>query len=332
LSREREVHMAYYTQLTQEERYHISVLCKEGFPRAEIARRLKRNPSTITRELKRNTGRRGYRAKQAQQKALYRRHTAEKAIKLTHRIIRLIVTRLREKWSPEQISGWLKRMQIYISHERVYQFLLENKRKGGILYKHLRRSHRKRKKRYGSPERRGQIPDRVSIDERPRIVETKERIGDWEADTVIGRNHKGAIITLVERKSKYTLLRKINRKTSHAVNTAISEMVKGIKERFLTMTVDNGREFAGHKEISSRLNVDVYFAHPYHSWERGLNENTNGLLRQYFPKKTDLRKISDQKVEHVQHMLNNRPRKLLSFMTPYEVFNHLSYRTNSCTY
>ena len=200
------------------------------------------------------------------------------------------------------------------------------------MYKHLRRSNRKRKKRYGSPERRGQIPDRVSIDRRPKIVDARNRIGDWEADTVIGRNHKGAIVTLVERKSKYTLLRKINRKTSHAVNAAISEMVKGIKERFLTMTVDNGREFAGHKEISSRLNVDVYFAHPYHSWERGLNENTNGLLRQYFPKKTDLRKISDRKVEHVQHMLNNRPRKLLNFRTPYEVFNHLSYRTNCCAY
>ena len=199
------------------------------------------------------SGRRGYRAKQAQQKTLHRRHTAEKAIRLTHRIIRLTVKRLKDKWSPEQISGWLKRMQIHISHERIYQFLLENKRKGGILYKHLRRSHRKRKKRYGSLDRRGQIPDRVSIDERPRVVDAKERIGDLEADTVIGRNHKGAIITLVERKSKYTLLSKINRKTSHAVNTAISEMVNGIKERFITMTVDNGREFAGHKEISSRI-------------------------------------------------------------------------------
>jgi IS30 family transposase len=324
--------MSCYTQLTQEERYHISVLCKERFSKAEIARRLKRHQSTIMRELNRNTGNRGYRAKQAQQKALYRRHTAEKAIKLTHNTIKLVVKMLKEKWSPEQISGWLKQMQIRISHERIYQFLLENKRKGGKLYKHLRRSNRKRKKRYGSPERRGQIPDRVSIDERPKIVDAKERIGDWEADTVIGRNHKGAIITLVERKSKYTLIRKINRKTSHAVNTAISEMVKGIKERFITMTVDNGREFAGHKEISSRLNVDVYFAHPYHSWERGLNENTNGLIRQYFPKKTDLRKISNERVLHVQHSLNNRPRKLLNFLTPYEVFNCITYKTKFCTY
>ena len=324
--------MKYYTQLTQEERYHISVLCKERFSKAEIARRLKRHPSSITRELRRNTGRGGYRAKQAQKKALYRRHTAKKAIKLTHKTVRLVVKRLKEKCSPEQISGWFKRMQIRISHERIYQFLLENRREGGILYKHLRRSHRKRKKRYGSPERRGQIPDRISIDERPRIVDAKKRIGGWEADTVIGRNHKGAIITLVERKSKYTLIRKINRKTSHAVNTAISEMVKGIKERFITMTVDNGREFAGHKEIASRLNVDVYFAHPYHSWERGLNENTNGLLRQYFPKKTYLRKISNVQVLQVQHLLNNRPRKLLNFLTPYEVFNHITYKTKFCTY
>ena len=332
LSIEREVHMNCYTQLTQEERYHISVLCKERFPKAEIARRLKRHPSTITRELRRNTGGRGYRAKQAHQKALCRRYTAKKATKFTYKTIRLVIERLKEKWSPEQISGWLKRIQICISHERIYQFLLENKRKGGILYKHLRRSHRKRKKRYGSPERRGQIPNRVSIDKRPKIVDTKKRIGDWEADTIIGRNHKGAILTLVDRKSKYTLIRKINQKTSHAVNTAILEMVKGIKERFITMTVDNGREFAGHSEISSRLSVDVYFAHPYHSWERGLNENTNGLLRQYFPKKTDLRKISNEHVLNVQHMLNNRPRKLLNFLTPYEVFNHITYKTKFCTY
>ena len=332
LSREREVHMAYYTQLTQEERYHISVLCKERFPRAEIARRLKRHRSTITRELRRNTGMRGYRAKQAHHNASYRRHTAKKTIKLTRETMKLIIEKIKEKWSPEQISGWLKRIQIYISHERIYQILLENKRKGGKLYKHLRRSNRKRKKRYGSPDRRGQIPDRVSIDKRPKVVDTKTRIGDWEADTIIGRNHKGAILTLVERKSKYTLIRKLNRKTSHAVNTAISELIKGLKKRFITMTVDNGREFAGHKEIASRLNVDVYFAHPYHSWERGLNENTNGLLRQYFPKKTDLRKISIERVLHVQHMLNNRPRKLLNFLTPDEVFNQRSYKTNCCTY
>jgi IS30 family transposase len=324
--------MSIYTQLTQEERYHISVLCKERFPKAEIARRLKRHPSTITRELRRNKGLRGYRARQAHQKALYRRSTAKKATKFTHKTIRLVIERLKDKWSPEQISGWLQRIQIYISHERIYQFLLENKREGGSLYKHLRRSHRKRKKRYGSPERRGQIPDRVSIDKRPKVVDARGRIGDWEADTIIGRNHQGALVTLVERKSKFTLIRKINRKTSHAVNSAISEMAKGIKKRFITMTVDNGREFSGHRELSSRLNVEVYFAHPYHSWERGLNENTNGLLRQYFPKKTDLREISNEHVLYVQHMLNNRPRKLLNFFTPYEVFNRITYKTKFCTY
>ncbi len=132
-------------------------------------------------------------------------------------------------------------------------------------------------------------------------------------------------MTLVERKSRYTLIRKPKRKTSHAVNTAISELVKDIKERFITLTVDNGREIAGPKEISSRSNVDVFFAHPYHSWKRGLNENINGLLRQYFQKRTDLRKILIDHVLHVQHMINNRPRKLLNFLTPDEVFNHRSY-------
>ncbi|MBT6050529.1 MAG: IS30 family transposase, partial [Candidatus Scalindua sp.] len=152
-------------------------------------------------------------------------------------------------------------------------------------YKNLRQSHRKRKKRYGSREKRGQIPKRVSIDKRPEIVDTRRRIGDWEADTIIGRNHKGAMITLVERKAKYTLIRKINRKTSLLLNSAVSELTKDIKERFITMTVDNGSEFAGHEKIASKLGVDVYFAHPYHSCERGLSENTNGLIRQYFQRK-----------------------------------------------
>ena len=323
--------MSYYIQLTQEERYHISVLCKEGFSKTETARKVNRHISTISRELNRNTGKRGYRPKQAQEKALIRRHTSRKAIRFTDKVRQLVDKKISEQYSPDQISGKLKMSGIHISHEWIYQYLLYDKRNGGQLYKNLRQSHRKRKKRYGSHERRGQIPNRVSIDKRPEVVDTRRRIGDWEADTIIGRNHKGAMVTLVERKSKYTLIRKINRKTSLLLNGAVSELTKGIKERFITMTVDNGSEFAGHEKITSKLGVDVYFAHPYHSWERGLSENTNGLIRQYFPKKTDFREVSDKEVLLVQHRLNNRPRKTLGYLTPNEVFNNIKTNRNSCT-
>jgi len=272
--------MSYYIQLTQEERYHISVLCKEGFSKTETANKINRHISTISRELNRNTGQKGYRPKQAHERALKRRYTSSKAIKFTDKIRQLVEEKISKQFSPDQISGKLRMLGIDISHERIYQYLLDDKRSGGQLYKNLRHSHRKRKKRYGSREKRGQIPNRISIDKRPKIVDARQRIGDWEADTIIGRNHKGAMVTLVERKSKYTLIRKINRKTSQLLNSAISELTKGIKERFITMTVDNGREFAGHENITSKLGVDVYFAHPYHSWERGLSENTNGLRRQ----------------------------------------------------
>ncbi len=332
MSIEREVHMGYYTQLTQEERYHISVLCKEGFSKTEIAKRVTRHLSTISRELNRNTGKKGYRSKQAHKKALERRHTSRKAIKFTNKVRQLVNEKIREQLSPDQISGRLNKSGIQISHERIYQYLLDDKRSGGLLYKNLRHSHRKRKKRYGSREKRGQIPNRVSIDKRPKIVDARKRIGDWEADTIIGRNHKGAMVTLVERKSKYTIVRKIDRKTSWSVNSAISGLTEGIEDRFITVTVDNGREFTGHEELTSKLGVDVYFAHPYHSWERGLNENTNGLIRQYFPKKTDFREISDKEVLHVQHLLNNRPRKTLDYLTPFEVFNRIKPKTNICTY
>ena len=323
--------MSYYIQLTQEERYHISVLCKEGYSKADTARKVNRHISTISRELNRNTGKKGYRPKQAQEKALKRRYTSRKAIKFTDKVRQIVDKKISEQYSPDQVSGKLKMSGIHISHEWIYQYLLDDKRNGGQLYRNLRHSHRKRKKRYGSHERRGQIPNRVSIDKRPEIVDTRVRIGDWEADTIIGRNHKGAMVTLVERKSKYTFIRKINRKTSLLLNNAVSELTKDIKDRFITMTVDNGSEFAGHQKITSKLGVDVYFAHPYHSWERGLSENTNGLIRQYFPKKTDFREVSDKEVLLVQHRLNNRPRKTLGYLTPNEVFNNIKTNRNSCT-
>ncbi len=222
--------------------------------------------------------------------------------------------RLLEQWSPEQISG-----HAAISPETVYQRVYANKRAGGLLWKNLR-SQKLRKKRYGKVERRGTISNRVSIDDRAAIVETRSRIGDWEADTVIGKNHRQAIVSIVERKTGFTLIQKVERKTALAVSQAMIGLLKPHRKKVHTITSDNGKEFAGHEEIASKLKANFYFAHPYSSWERGTNENTNGLIRQYFPKTRDFTTITQQEINMAMERLNNRPRKRLGYQTPNQVF------------
>lgn len=313
--------MSLYTQLTQEQRYQIYAFLKAGFSQSAIAAEIHVHKSTVCRELKRNKGLKGYRPKQAHVKATTRRQRAVKCIKLTPKIIALVNDLICQEFSPEQVSGVLKRNQgVMISHETIYKHLLADKANGGSLYKHLRRSNRKRKKRYGSRNLRGQIPNRVSIDLRPAIVDNKERIGDWEIDTVIGKNHKGALVTIVERKSKYTLIQRLPCKKSRLVADATIDLLSPHRDKVFTITSDNGKEFTEHQQISKRLTAKIYFAHPYHSWERGLNENTNGLIRQYFPKNTDFTKITVESVQNVMNRLNNRPRKTLDYATPNEVF------------
>jgi IS30 family transposase len=220
------------------------------------------------------------------------------------------------------VSGHLARKHgLSISHETIYKHIWLDKASGGDLYKHLRRSNRKHRKRYGTKERRGRIKGKVSIDLRPAVVDTKSRIGDWEIDTVTGKNSKGYLITVVERKSKLTLIKRVPDRKSDEVARAIIKLLRPYKDSVLTITADNGLEFARHKKISRSLKAKVYFAHPYHSWERGLNENTNGLLRQYFPKKLDFQTIDDKSVQHAMERLNSRPRKTLGFATPDEVFS-----------
>jgi len=201
----------------------------------------------------------------------------------------------------------------------VYQRVYANKRSGGLLWKNLR-SQKLRKKRYGKAERRGTIPNRVSIHDRAAIVETRSRIGDWEADTVIGKNHRQAIVSIVERKTGFTLIQKVERKTALAVSQAMIGLLKPHRKKVHTITSDNGKEFAGHEEIASKLKADFYFAHPYSSWERGTNENTNGLIRQYFPKNRDFTTITQQEINMAMERLNNRPRKRLGYQTPSQVF------------
>jgi len=313
--------MRSYKQLSQAQRYQIEILNKAGKNQKEIAELLGVSPATICRELKRNKGKKGYRPRQAQIKAGKRRREAAKALKMTDEVILVIEEKICLDWSPEQVSGWLKINQgIFISHERIYQHIWEDKRHGGTLYTHLRQSNKKRKKQYGSKDKRGQIRNRISIDERPAIVAEKTRIGDWEIDTVIGQNHQGALVTIVDRVSKFTLIKKVDSKHAEVVTEATISLLLPYLDKTLTITADNGKEFAGHETMKEQLNADVYFAHPYHSWERGLNENTNGLIRQYFTKGSSFENITDDEVEAVMNKLNHRPRKTLNFKTPHTVF------------
>jgi len=314
-----------YCHFTREERVKIYTLKKVGIKQKDIANEIGKSESSISKELKRNKGKRGYRDKQANEKAVERRVKASQLSgkKMTERLKKLINSYIIQDWSPVQISGYLKKeYNIKISHESIYQHVLLNKKCGGLLYKHLRRKGKKYNKRLGKNSRRGIIPNRKDISERPKIVDQKIRIGDFEIDTIIGAKHKRAIISFVDRASKYSVLIKVRNKTASAVTKALCNNVSKFKEKILTITADNGKEFAYHEKISKNLGADVYFATPYHSWERGLNEHTNGLVRQYFPKKTNFDKITEEEVLAVQKKLNSRPRKVLNFYTPEEVFSN----------
>jgi IS30 family transposase len=316
-----------YTQLTQEQRYQIYALLKIGHNRTEIALVLESHKSTISRELRRNSGQRGYRPKQAHFLAISRRN--HRRVRVQPETWKMIEDKLKLDWSPEQISGWLSRTQpISVSHEWIYQYILMDKRLGGHLYEHLR-CKKKRRKRYGGDDRRGQLPNRVSIEQRPEIVAQRQRLGDWEVDTMIGKRHHQAIVTLTERKSRFALLRKVEQKTAEQVRNALIDMLTPFSDRLHTLTSDNGKEFAEHEEIAQELKVDFFFAHPYAAWERGSNENMNGLVRQYIPKKCDFRSIGETEVELVMDRLNNRPRKCLGFMSPLEKFFDLSVALQS---
>jgi IS30 family transposase len=312
--------MKRYTQLTREQRYQIYVLKKEGLSQPRIAELIDVHKSTICRELKRNHGLRGYRPKQAHAFTLQRRRDKSRE-RIKPETWTLIEDKLRFDWSPEQISDWLdKRGAPTASHERIYQYILVDKNAGGDLYKHLR-CQKQRKKRYGARDRRGQIVDRISIDARPAIVTERSRLGDWELDTIIGKGHKQAIVSLTERKSRLALLAKVERKTANQVSTSIIRLLRPHKGLVHTLTSDNGKEFTQHKDMAEALSASFYFAHPYSSWERGTNENMNGLIRQYFPKNCDFRTVTDQDIQFAMERLNNRPRKCLGYRTPNEVFS-----------
>ena len=313
--------MTGYTQLTQQQRYQIYAMKKVGFNQSQIAADLEIHKSTVSRELRRNEGGRGYRPQQAHQRALERRQERARRPRINADLWAVVESKLREQWSPQQIAGRLELERgSSVSHESIYGHIYADKRGGGTLHQHLR-SHKKRRKRYGSGRsRRGLIPQRRCISERPAIVERRERIGDWEGDTIVGKGHRQAIVSLTERFSRYTLLQKVDNATATQVSAAIREQLKPWLDYVLTLTTDNGKEFALHQQIAAALQADYYFAHPYASWERGLNENTNGLVRQYCPKKSDFSKLCPQDIEAIVEKLNHRPRKTLGYRTPHEVF------------
>jgi len=310
-----------YRQLTYEQRVALHALLKAECNQTEIAQILGVSKSTVSREIRRNTGQKGYRPKQANQQALYRKQHAKKHVRFTEKVKNDVTKYLKQDWSPEQISGWLKaNNKATVSYETIYQFIIDDQKNGGELYKRLRLGRKKRRKRIKTDDRRGQIPNRTSIDERPAVVANKERVGDWEVDTIIGKNHKGALVTAVERKFKFCCIAHVPKKEAGLVAQALIGMLMPYKDLAHTITGDNGKEFSEHQKIAKALNAQFYFAHPYCSWERGLNENTNGLIRQYFPKKTSLENIDKERIAYVQDKLNNRPRKSLNFQKPAELF------------
>lgn len=234
---------------------------------------------------------------------------------------------IRQDMSPVQAAERLALEDgLQLSHETIYLYIYADKRRGGDLWRHLR-CHKQRRKRYASgQQRRGVIKNRVSIDQRPEIVDQKIRIGDWEGDTVIGKNHRGALVTLAERKSRYVLAAQVPSKHAKSVTATVTTLLEPHSDKCFTVTFDNGKEFAEHEKIAAELKADIYFAHPYHSWERGLNENSNGLLRQYFPKSMELTNVTQTQVQRAVNRLNHRPRKVLGFRTPFEVFFRTSVR------
>lgn len=315
-----------YTHITPEQRYEINVLVRQGYSDAEIGRIIGKHKSSIGRELKRNGAGGHYGAATADKRAQKRRSAASSVRHvLTADLQSLIEDKLRsEQWSPEEISGRLRNEgHRSVSHETIYLHIWRDKRSGGDLHTHLRQQ-KKRRKRYGSHDRRGLIADRVSIDERPAVVDKRSRIGDWEIDTVIGARHRGALVTSVERASLYVVMRQVSSTKADAVTAALTAMMRPHRAKIKTITADNGREFAHHKQFARTLGADVYFAHPYHSWERGTNENTNGLVRQYFPKKMNLLHVDDWQVQEAETKLNNRPRKKLGWKSPREVLEGVS--------
>ncbi len=315
--------MSKYKHLTREQRYQLEILLNQKVTKSEIAKQLKINRTTVYREINRNTLKNHkYNARIALEESNERKQRFKTNRKLTCGMIKFIQQKLeKEQWSPEQISQYCKTNKIeMVSHERIYQFVYADKKQGGTLYKHLRIASKPYRKRYGINDRRGKIKDRISIEQRPVIVDERSRIGDWEVDTLVGKNHRGAILSIVERKSLFVLIQKLSGKFADETRKSVINALAPFKEAVHTITSDNGSEFAEHKMISKKLKTDYFFTHPYSAWEKGTNENMNGLIRQYVPKNSEIHNVLNDYLQLVAIKLNNRPRKSLNWKTPLQIF------------
>jgi IS30 family transposase len=307
--------------LTVKQRYTISVMLQKGYTQKQIAEAIGKHKSTVCRELRRNCDARSgaYRYELAQRKCEKRHQTKPKKNRFTEQVKAYVDTLLENDFSPEQIAGRAKLENVEcVSHERIYQYVWADKKAKGSLFTHLRRKGRKYRKRGSAKDSRGIIKERVDISQRPAIVNEKIRLGDLEIDTIIGKNHRGAILTINDRVSSYVWMAKLNGKNADELAMKAIEILRPHAHWINTITADNGKEFADHKKIAQQIGIDFYFAKPYHSWERGANENTNGLIRQYFPKSSSFESITNNDIQYVQHKLNNRPRKKLGFLSPTE--------------
>ena len=312
-----------FRHLTQQQRYHIEAYKKAGYSNKEIAKELGVHPSTIGREMKRNSSpiREQYGANSAHEMASLRKSVNSSVpIKLKIDAIALMEKYLQLDWSPEQVSATLRnKHNISVSFVTIYSYVYTNRRQGGTLHTHLRFYNKKRRVKYGT-RCSNRLKNRVSISKRPDIVEEKTRLGDFEMDTIIGKGKQGAITTIVDRASAYLKISIPTTKRAQDIEDEALRLLSPFKEMTHTITSDNGLEFANHENISKALDCEYYFCHPYSSWERGLNEYTNGLIRQYILKGSSFENLTQNDIQEIEDKINHRPRKNLGWKTPYEVF------------
>jgi IS30 family transposase len=302
----------------------LAALRRQGLNQSQIARSLSRHRSTICRELQRNSTRADgrYRASTAQERTNGRRSRSRRNLRFTNQDFALVEELLRRQWSPEQVAGHLLRMgQLEISHETIYRHIWRDKREGGLLYTHLRRARKRRRKRHRSYDSRGKLAGKRLISERPRSVEKRRQMGHWEIDTVMGTGSRDCIVSMVERKTGLVLIGKLSNRTTASLNRRVIHIINGDPGAFKTITADNGTEFHDYQGIEERTGATFCFAAPHHSWERGSNENANGLIRQYLPKGVSMTGVSQHQCNAIARKLNTRPRKRLGFRTPLECYN-----------
>lgn len=313
-----------YRQITFEERYTVGLLRQRGLSPAAIARVLGRHRSTIGREVQRNHAQSDgtYRPQLADWYARGRRSRSRRNQRFAAADWRRVEVLVRQDWSPEQVAGWLRRQRLLaISHETIYRYIWADKRQGGRLYLHLRGARKLRRKRYGSYDSRGRLAGKRPITARPAAVEARAEVGHWEADTVLGAGQSGpCIFSMVERKTGYLVIGKLRQRTTAEVNERATQLIRAQPRRVRTITVDNGTEFHDYAAIERATPARFYFATPHHAWERGANENTNGLLRQYLPKRQSMACLTQHDCNHLAAKLNRRPRKRLGYRTPEECY------------